>query len=162
MFLMLAGFLMPALLVFGLFHLLAWGNLLGMSGRVFWKRVAITSAISHVILACGFFGFSYLDYNMNLNTTLSGIGFDGYLFNRSEFWRLMAIFDTAPMLALLGLFALLDKVGVAAPAPVAISMIVTILVGTVQWYFVGGGIGLLLEKFWSGLKSNEDVDDDWL
>ncbi len=162
MFLLLAGFLMPALLVFGLFHLLTWVNLFGVNGKEFWRRVGLTSALSHIILACGFFAFSYVDYSMNLKTTLAGTGFDGFLFDQSEFWRLMAIFDTAPMLALLGLFAVLDRLSVDAPAPVAVSLAVTLAVGTVQWYFVGGGIGLLLERFWSGLKSDEDVDEDWL
>src|SRR6185295_9034566 len=145
MFLLFAGFMMPVLLVFGLYHLLTWFDVFRINECAFRKRIGLTSAVSHIILACGFFVFSYIDYNMNLNTTLVGIGFDGYLFNRSEFWRLMVIFDTAPMLALLGFFAVLDKLAVNPPAPVAISMLVTLIVGTVQWYFVGGVIGLLLE-----------------
>jgi hypothetical protein len=162
MFLLAAGFTMPVFLVFGLYHLLTWFNLLNISSRVFWKRIALTSAISHVILAVGFFIVSYVDYTMNLQTALVGLGFDGYLFNRSEFWRVMTIFDTAPMLALLGIFGTLDKLGINPPLLVAGTMAVTLLVGTVQWYFVGGGIGLLLERFWSGLKSNDETDQDWL
>jgi hypothetical protein len=33
-------------------------------------------------------------------------------------------------------------------------------VGSVQWYFVGGGIGLLLERFWTGLKTGDD-EGEW-
>src|SRR5215469_2035256 len=111
MFLILAGLLMPVFLVFGLYHLLTWFSLFGINDRVYWKRVGIAAAISHIILLVGFFLFSYLDYSSNQTTTFAGLGFDAYLFNRSEFWRLTAIFDTAPMLAFLGIAAILDKMG---------------------------------------------------
>ena len=153
---------MPVLLVFGLYHLLTWFNLMNIAARVFWRRIALTSAIAHVILASGFFVFSYLDYSMNRQTSLAGLGFDGYLFNRSDFWPLMSIFDTAATLALLGVFGILDKLGLNSPLLVAGTIAITLLVGTVQWYFVGGGIGMLLERFWSGLKSGDDTDEDWL
>jgi hypothetical protein len=159
---MIAGFTMPILLVFGLYHLLTWFNVMNLNARVYWKRVAVTSAISHIILASGFFIFSYIDYNLNKTTTMLGQGFDVYLFDRSEFWRLMVIFDTAPMLALLGIFAILDNLGMNPPLLVAGSILVTLLVGTLQWYLLGGGIGLLLERFWTGLKSGDDTDEDWL
>jgi hypothetical protein len=162
MVLLAAGFMMPLLLVFGLYNLFVWFNLLNISSKTFWKRIALTSAISHVILATGFFVVSYVDYTMNLQTTLAGLGFDGYLFNRSEFWRLMTIFDTGPMLALLGIFGTLDKLGMNPPMLVAGTIAITLIVGTVQWYFVGGGLGLLLERFWSGLKTRDDTDDDWM
>jgi hypothetical protein len=35
-------------------------------------------------------------------------------------------------------------------------------VGSLQWYFVGGGVGAVLERFWSGLKTGDDEDQDWL
>ena len=161
MFLLIAGFTMPLLLVFGLYHLLTWFNVLTMNDRAFRQRLGIVSAASHIILVTGFFIFSYFDYRMNQNTTLIGLGFDGYLFNRSEFWRLMVIFDTAPMLALLGILAILDKLGLNPPFMVALSIAVTLIVGTLQWYLVGGGVGLLLERFWTGLKTSQDAEEDW-
>src|SRR3954451_7722328 len=115
MALMIAGFMMPILLVFGLYHLLTWFDVMKINRRPFWKRIGLTSAISHVLLAVGFFVFSYVDYRANLSTTLTGLGFDGYLFYRSEFWSVITIFDTAPMLALLGVFAVLDKLGLNPP-----------------------------------------------
>jgi hypothetical protein len=153
--------MMPVLLVFGLYHLLTWFNVMNINARSYWKRIGLTSGISHLILAGGFFIFSYIDYRMNLNTTLSGLGFDTYLFYRSEFWRLVTIFDTAPMLALLGILAILDKLGANPPYLVGIAIAVTLVVGTIQWYLVGGAIGLLLERFWSGLKSGDEPDEDW-
>jgi hypothetical protein len=161
MFLMIAGFLMPVLLVFGLYHLMTWFNVINVTRRAFWKRVGLASAISHIILTIGFFAFSYLDYAMNQNTTLVGIGFDGYIFNRSEFWRLIMIFDTAAMLVLLAIVSILDKLALNPPFMVAIAFLITLVIGTVQWYFVGGAIGLLLERFWSGLKTGDDVDEEW-
>ena len=153
---------MPLLLVFGLYHLLTWFSLFGINQRVFWKRVAMTSTISHVILAAGFFAFSYIDYRMNQNTLFAGLGFDVYLFNRSEFWRLTAIFDTAPMLAVLGVAAMLDKLNWNPGGMVAIAAVLTFVIGTVQWYFVGGVIGVLVEKFWTGFKTSQAEDEDWL
>src|SRR5437867_10434991 len=92
------SFLLPALFVFGVYHLLTWFNVFHINKRVFWKRVAITSALCHVLLASGFFAFSYIDAT---ETT-----FGNYLFYVSHFWRLMTIFDTAPMLVLIGTLAL--------------------------------------------------------
>ena len=105
------------------------------------------------MLASGFFVFSYVD--------AAGADFAAYLFNRSGFWRLMAIFDTAPMLALIGLFTVLDRSGVNPPGLVPMTLAVTYVVGTLQWYFVGGAAGLLLERFWSGLKTGDEPDADW-
>ena len=148
----LATFLLPPLFVFGVYHLLTWFNVLRINERIFWKRLAIASAISHVALASGFFVFSYVD--------AAGADFAAYLFNRSGFWRLMAIFDTAPMLALIGLFTVLDRSGVNPPGLVTMTLAVTYVVGTLQWYFVGGGLGALLERFFEGLKT-PDPEDDW-
>lgn len=158
----LASLLIPGLLVFGLFHLLTWLNVRNLNSLTFRKRVSVTSALSHIILAVGFFAFSYADYLINQRTTLAGVGFDGYLFNQSPFWRLAQIFDTAPMLALLGVVYLLDKLGIDLPIMVALAFVIMLSVGTIQWYIVGGGIGLLLERFWSGLKTADDEDEDWL
>jgi hypothetical protein len=161
MFLMLSGLLMPILLVFGLYHLLTWFNILRINRRAFWKRVGIASAISHLILVLGFFIFSYVDYRLNQTTTFVGLGFDAYLFNRSEFWRLIAIFDTASMLALLGVAAALDKLRWNPGGMVPLAMVVTFLVGTLQWYLVGGVIGVLVERFWTGLKTAQQDDEEW-
>ena len=162
MFLMISGFFMPLLLVFGLYHLLTWFDLIGINKRIFWKRVALTSAIAHAILVAGFFLFSYIDYRMNQNTTFVGLGFDAYLFNRSEFWRLTAIFDTAPMLAFVGLAAILDRMNWNPGGMVAVAIIVMFIIGTLQWYLVGGAAGIIVEKFWTGFKSGQDEDEDWL
>src|SRR5207249_9474891 len=121
---------------------LTWFNVLRIDRRTFWKRVGIASAISHGILVAGFFSFSYFDYVAKRNTTLIGLGFDGYLFNRSEFWRLITIFDTAPMLTLLAVGAILDRLSMNPPL-VFVAIIDILIVGTLQWYFVGGGVGLL-------------------
>jgi len=161
MFLLLAGFLMPVLLVFGLYHLLTWFDILDINRWAFWKRVGMASVIAHVLLASGFFVFSYVDYDTNQSTTFAGLGFDQYLFNRSEFWRLMTIFDTASMLGVLGFAAILDRLNINPGGLVALTIAVTLVIGTVQWYFVGGIAGLLLERFWSGLKSPEDEPEEW-
>ena len=35
------------------------------------------------------------------------------------------------------------------------------LFGTLQWFWIGGGIGALLEKFWAGLKTGDEEDEEW-
>jgi len=149
----LASFLMPPLFVFGVYHLLTWFNALHINQRVFWKRVAITSAICHVLLVSGFFIFSYID--------ASDLAFGVYLFNRSNFWKLITIFDTAPMLVIIGLFSAFDRAGVNPPGLVSIAIAITYLVGTLQWFFLGGAIGAVLERFFEGLKTPDPEDDEW-
>src|SRR5215510_2862501 len=104
----LASFLLPPLFVFGVYHLLTWFNVLQINRRVFWKRVAITSAACHVLLASGFFAFAYIDAG-------EAATFGVYLFNRSNFWKLMTVFDTAPMLVIVGLFTAFDRAGMNPP-----------------------------------------------
>ena len=154
MLLTLASFLLPPLFVFGIYHLLTWFNVVRINERVFWKRVAIASAVCHVLLASGFFAFSYLDAR--------DANFGVYLFNRSNFWKLMTIFDTAAMLVIIGLFTAFDRAGMNPPGLVGMTLGITYVVGTVQWFLIGGGIGALLERFFEGLKTPEPEDDEWL
>jgi hypothetical protein len=40
---------------------------------------------------------------------------------------------------------------------VAIGM--TYVVGTAQWYFLGGAVGAVLQKIWDGLKTGEEGEE---
>jgi hypothetical protein len=150
----LASFLLPPLFVFGVYHLLTWSNVVGINRRVFWKRVAITSAFCHVLLATGFFVFAYFDAD-------EAVSFGVHLFDRSDFWKLMAVFDTAPMLVIILVFSMLERAGMNPPGIVAVTLAITYLVGTLQWFVVGGAIGALLERFFEGLKTPEPEFEDW-
>lgn len=153
MFVTLGPFLLAPLFVFGIYHLMTWFNVFYINRRVFWKRVAMTSAICHVLLTTGFFVFSYFD--------AGPAGFGAYLFNESSFWKLVEIFDTAAMMVLLVLFAGLDRAGLNPPGLVGMTIGITLLVGTVQWFFVGGGVGALLERFFEGLRTPDPEDQEW-
>jgi len=157
----LASFCLPPLLVFGVYHLLTWFDVFGINDRAFWKRVAMTSAICHVLLVSGFLAFSYFDFQAHLRLEPEEAGFGPYLFNRSDFWRLMTIFDTAPMLATIGLFSVLDRAGINPPGLLAWTIAITYVIGTAQWFLVGGGVGSLLKKFFAGLKTPDPEDEDW-
>src|SRR5436853_416830 len=100
---------MPPLLVFGLYHLMTWFNIRDINSRVYWKRVAMGAAVLHFVLATGFFVFSYVDYRVTRDLSAYGLSYADFLFNASDFWRLMIIFDTAAMAAIVGLFAVMDR-----------------------------------------------------
>ena len=150
----LALFLLPPLFVFGVYHLLTWFNVFQVNQKVFWKRLALASAVSHVLLASGFFIFTYVD-------AAGTASFAVHLFDRSGFWKLLTIFDTVPMLVILGLFSALDRAGMNPPGLLSITIALTYIIGTVQWFFVGGAIGALLERFFEGLKTPEPEPEDW-
>ena len=152
------GLPLPLLLVFGLYHLMTWFNIARINSLVYWKRVAVTSSIAHAMLVAGFFIFTYFDYQTNRDLAGYGLGYGEFLFERSQFWPLMVFFDTLPMAVLTGLFFLLEWIGLDLPGLLAITIVITFVVGTVEWYFVGGGVGALLSRFWSGLKTE---DEDW-
>jgi hypothetical protein len=158
----LATFCLPPLLVFGVYHLMTWFDVLGINQRAFWKRVAMTSAICHVLLVSGFLVFSYFDFLSHLQLEPEGARFGPYLFNRSDFWRLLTIFDTAPMLAIVGLFSALDRAGINPPGLLGWTVAITYIVGTIQWFLLGGAIGALFEKFFEGLKTPDPEDEEWL
>ncbi len=152
----LAVILLPPLLVFGIYHLLLWFNVMAINGRVFWRRVALASAVSHVLLVTGFFLFSYMDYRLHVNIAGTPQAFDAYLFNQSPFWSLLLVCDTAAMVVLLGVFGALDWLGISFGTTVALTAGIVLLAGTLQWYWIGGVIGAGLERLWSGLKGPED------
>jgi hypothetical protein len=149
-----ASFLLAPLFVFGVYHLLTWFNIFRVNERVYWKRIAIASAVAHILLLTGFLVFSWLD--------AGGAPFGPYLFNNSEFTRLLRVFDTAAMLIILLVFSVMARAEVNPPGLLVLTLAITYLVGSLQWFMIGGGIGALLEKFWSGLKTGEDEDEEWL
>ena len=154
MLLTLATFLLPPLFVFGVYHLLTWFNIFRINGHVYWKRVALASAICYVILLTGFLVFSYID--------AGGSPFGPFLFESLYFWRLMTIFNTAAMLVILAVFFIMASADVSPPGTLPLALGIAYVVGVVQWFLVGGGIGALLEKFWAGLKTGDEEDEEWM
>ena len=149
-----ASFLLAPLFVFGVYHLLTWFNVFRINERVYWKRIAIASAVSHILLLTGFLAFSWFD--------AAGSPFGPYLFNNSEFTRLLRVFDTTAMVIVLLVFSAMARAEVNPPGLLVLTLGITYVVGSIQWFLIGGGIGALLEKFWSGLKTRDDEDEEWL
>jgi hypothetical protein len=154
MFLTLAAFLLPPLFVFGVYHLLTWFDVLHINARVFWKRLALTSAICHILLLTGFLVFSYFD--------AGGAPFGPFLFNNSEFTRLVRIFDTAVMLVIVLVFSVMARAALNPPGLLILTLAITYVIGTIQWFLLGGAVGAILEKFWAGLKTPDEEDEQWL
>ena len=161
MFLTAASFLLAPMFVFGVYHLLTWFNVLRVNERVYWKRVAIASAISHFVLLSGYLVFSYFDFQGRLQIESASVSFGAFLFSRSGFWRVMTIFDTVPTLVLLAMFFILDRAGINPPGLLSSTFAIAYLAGTLQWFWIGGGIGALLERFWAGLKTGDEEDEEW-
>ncbi len=89
--------LSPLLLVFGLYHLFTWFNIFRINERAYWRRVGLTAAISHFLLATGFFLFAWFDHR-GIAYLLSRMDYATFVFQHSAFWQMLAIFDTAAML----------------------------------------------------------------
>ena len=156
-----ASLCLPPLFVFGVYHLLTWFGAFGINERAFWKRVALASGICHVLLASGFFVFAYFDFQAHVRLEPGDAKFGVYLFDRSDFWRIMTIFDTAPMLVIIAVFSGFDRAGINPPGLLIWTLVLTYIVGTVQWFLIGGGVGALLERFFEGLKTPEAEDEEW-
>jgi hypothetical protein len=41
-----------------------------------------------------------------------------------------------------------------------VAMSMTYIVGTLQWYYVGGAVGAIVQKVWDGLKTG-DEGEEW-
>ena len=154
----LLAVLVPFSLVFGLYHLLTWFDVFRINSRVYWRRVALTGAISHFLLATGFLIFEYFDWQSNRVYVLLGMTYSAFLFKHSVFWQLLMIFDTAPGVGVLAAFSLMNRAGINTLLLPIVVLIIYIF-GTLQWYFVIGGIGALLQRFWDGLKTGEDGEE---
>jgi hypothetical protein len=147
--------LLPLSLVFGLYHLFTWFNVFGINRYVYWKRVGLTAAISHFLLVTGFFAFTYYDWQSNRIFVLLGMRYETFVLQHSEFWQLLLSFDTIPGVLILGIFSLMGRAGMSNfLLPVAMTVIY--VVGTLQWFFVFGGIGAGLQRLWDGLKTGEE------
>jgi hypothetical protein len=48
------------------------------------------------------------------------------------------------------------------PGLVALTLAITYVVGSLQWFLVGGAVGALLERFFEGLRTPEPEDDEWV
>src|SRR5947208_16245098 len=110
-----ASLCLPPLLVFGVYHLLTWFDAFGINERAFWKRVALASATCHVLLASGFFVFSYLDFEARLRLAPADAKFGAYPFDRSDFRRLMTSLHTPPILVIITVFSGLHRARLRRP-----------------------------------------------
>ena len=41
------------------------------------------------------------------------------------------------------------------------TMVIAYILGTLQWFLVGGGVGALAERFFEGLKTPDPEDEEW-
>ena len=148
----------PLSLVFGLYHLFTWFNVFRINERPHWKRVGLTAAAAHFLLVTGFLMFTWLDFHSNRTYSALGVTYATFLLDRSQFWQLLAVFDTVPMLGILAVFSIMDGLGMDGGVLI-VTILMTYGVGTLQWYYVGGGFGALLQKIWDGLKTGEDGEE---
>ncbi len=157
----LAVLLLPLLLVFGLYHLSVWFDVLAMRRRTVSSRVGVCSALAHGLLGTGVLLVSYLDYR-STRAIFGGTGFAEYVLDSGDFWPMLMIFDTLAGLTIVALLALWESLNLAAAGVVGLVPAVVLVVGTLQWYGLGRLAGAVLDRVWSGLKTQDDEGPDWL
>lgn len=149
------------LLVSGLYSSMMWLDVWGMRSRRFWKRVAVASGIGHVVLLAVFLLVAYLDFRATENLLPEGVSFSAFLFNDPDFWRVFLIFDTLAAIAVVGVLGALDALGWQAGAILGISVCLALLVGTAQWWAIGGLLGKGIDHLIGGLRTPDDEMPDW-
>jgi hypothetical protein len=150
---LLALLLLPPLLIFSLYHLSLWFDLFAIRRMLFWRRVSAVSALSHVLIAMGIFGLLYLDFKSAVSLLSADLAFDAFLLNNGQFWQTLLVFDTLAAVTVVGLLAILDYAG-TGPGPILpLTMGLVLILGTFQWYWIGGILGAVFERVWSGLKT---------
>ena len=149
--------LSPLLLVFGLYHLFTWFNIFRINGRAYWRRVGLTAAISHFLLATGFFLFAWFDHR-GIAYLLSRMDYATFVFQHSAFWQMLAILILRQCWEL-SLFSLMGP-AVSSDRLLLVAMGLIYIVGTLQWCYVGGAAGAILQKVWDGLKTG-DEGEEW-
>jgi len=150
--------LIPLLLVFGLYHLFTWFNVLRINDRVYWRRVGLTAAIAHFLLVTGFLVFAWFELQSKQTYVALGMSYATYLFEHSAFWQLLGVFDTVAMLGILAVYTLMSQAALSG-GELGVALAGTYILGTLQWYYVGGGIGAALGKLWGGLKTGEEGEE---
>jgi hypothetical protein len=62
------------------------------------------------------------------------------------------------MLGILAVYTVMAHLGVSGGL-LGVALAGTYLIGSLQWYYVGGAVGAVLEKLWGGLKTGEDGEE---
>jgi len=150
------------LLIFGLYHLSLWFDMFRMRRMVFWRRVGSSSAIAHALFMGGLFVVFYLDYGAAGELVGIDIAFDAFLLNSTQFWQAMLLLDTLAAVTMIGILAALDYFGMTFGPIIPLTLAITLVLGTFQWYWIGGAIGAAFERLWTGLKGPEEEKRDWL
>lgn len=157
----LVSIALSVLLVSGLYSAMMWLDLLGMRRLVFWRRVAVSSVISHSVLFGVFMALAFVDFRATSHMIGTEVSFSAFLFSNPDFWRVFLLFDTLPAILVLGILGVLDAVGSGAGAILPAAVVTVLLAGSVQWYAVGALVGTALARLVSGLRTPEDEMPDW-
>jgi hypothetical protein len=134
---------LPALLVFSLCHLGVWALPGRFRGRPFWRRVALASALAHLILIAGLAVVAYR----------AGI-------DRGDLFAILWVWDTVASAVLWAVFGLAGaRLGETTLLPVA--ALIHLGAGTLQWYWIGAGLAAAFERLWESLRTPGDELPDW-
>ena len=110
----------------------------------------------------GVFGVLYLDFRTAAALLAVDLAFDTVLLNNGQFWQGLLVFDTLAAVTMVGILAILDYAGLGTDAILPVTIGIVLLLGTFQWYWVGGIFGVVLERLWFGLKTQDEDGPDWL
>lgn len=150
--------LLPALLVFGLYHLNVWLGLPGSPGRALWQRVAVASGEGHILILLGLLILAGLDYRTQLPVSGPAPAFGVYLLTGTDFPAAMWVLDP---LAMALLFVMIPLIPTSAGVALAVTLTTLLLVGTLQWIVVGGVLAWAFERLWGSLRTEGDDLPNW-
>ena len=158
---LLAVILLPPVLVFSLYHLGLWLGVPGMRRQVFWRRVAVASALAHVLLATAFFLFVWLDYRASASISNTPASLADHLFGSGDFLAVLWLMDPLPTVLLAGILGAMDWAGGGRRLILPVAIATVLAAGTLQWYWVGGGLAAAFERIWAALRTPGDDLPDW-
>jgi hypothetical protein len=149
--------LLPLLLVFAVYHLGVWLRFPGMGGLLFWPRVALAAALTHVLLVAGLVLAVAADYRMTLAYPGAAASLEAYVMANNDLHGVVWFLDPVASLLLAGMWGRVPGVGHSVLAGV----LVILIVGTFQWYVLGALGSAALERIASALRTGGDDLPDW-
>jgi hypothetical protein len=143
---------LPALLVFSLYHLAVWLVPVRFGPMEFWRRVAFSACLAHLALLAGLAALALAPAVLpSVTAPLLGSG---------EVFAILWVWDTAGSLLLGAAFGLVGE-EMSSAIFVLLALVAYLGLGSLQWYWLAGGLAAAFERLWESLRTPGDHLPDW-